>query len=120
MKHVLVQCHAEATSDSKGDTVGAGLRVAAELRTGGRLGFFATGGRLVERGRPDEVLPPPEVRDVDDRDVAEREALERDDDDDGVPCERVPRCEPSDVLMVIRPLPLSYGQIHRAGIQYGQ
>jgi hypothetical protein len=34
------------------------------------------------------VLPPL----LDERDVVEREALERDDDDDdGVPCERVPR-----------------------------
>lgn len=88
MKLIFVQCHAEARRDSKGDTVGAGRRVVAELRTGGRLAFFATGGRLVERGRPDEVLPPL----LDERDVVEREALERDDDDDdGVPCERVPR-----------------------------
>ena len=114
VKLILVQCQAEARIDSKGDTVGAGRRVGAELRTGGRLAFFATGGRLVERGRPDEVLPPP----LDERDVVEREALER--DDDGVPCERVPRCELSDPLMVIPPLRPSFGRIHRVAIQYEQ
>jgi hypothetical protein len=32
----------------------------------------------------------------------------------------VPRCEPSDVLMVTRPLLLSSDQIHRVGIRYEQ
>lgn len=118
VKLILVQCHAEATRDSKGDSVGAGRRVDAELRTGGRLAFFATGGRLVERGRPDDELPPLDVRGGAERDVAEREVPER--DDDGVPCERVPRCEPSDVLMVTRPLLLSSDQTHRVGIRYEQ
>ena len=114
VKLILVQCHAEATRDSKGDTVGAGRRVDAELRTGGRLAFFATGGRLVERGRPDEVPPPL----LDERDVVERETLER--DDEGVPCERVPRCELSEVLMVTPPLLLSCDRIHQVAIQYEQ
>ena len=118
VKLILVQCHAEATRDSNGDTVGAVRRVDAELRTGGRLAFFATGGRLVERGRPDDELPPLDVRGGAERDVAEREVPER--DDDGVPCERVPRCEPSDVLMVTQPPLLSYDQIHRVGIRYAR
>jgi len=118
VKLVLVQCQTDAKSDSNGDTVGAGRRDATELRTGGRLGLFATGGRLVERGRPDEELPLLDVRDDVERDAAEREVLER--DDDGVPCERVPRCEPSDVLMVTQPLLLSSDQIHRVGIRYEQ
>jgi hypothetical protein len=42
--------------DSKGDVVGAGRRVVDEFRTGGRLGLFATGGRLVERERLVDVL----------------------------------------------------------------
>lgn len=94
--------------DSNGETVGAGRRVVAELRTGGRLGFFATGGRLVERGRlgdPSRLL--------EERDDADR-------DDDGVPCERVPRCEPSEPLMVIQPRRLSCGRIHQAATQYEQ
>lgn len=114
VKLILVQCHAEVIRDSKGDTVGAGRRVVAELRTGGRLAFFATGGRLVERERPDEVLPPL----LDERDVVEREALERDDDD--VPCERVPRCELSCPVMAIPPLWLSCDQIHQGVIPYEQ
>ena len=117
MKLVLVQCQTDARRDSKGDTVGAGRREEDELRTGGRLGFFATGGRLVERGRPDEELVPLDVRVDVEREVAEREAPER---DDGVPCERVPRCEPSDVLMVTQPPLLSYDQIHRVGIRYAR
>ena len=91
-------------NDSKGVAAGAGLRVVAELRTGGRLAFFATGGRLAERERPDEVLPPL----LDER------------DDDGVPCERVPRCELSDPLMATPPQRLSFGRIHRVAIQYEQ
>lgn len=109
VKLILVQCQAEATSDSKGETVGASRRVDAELRTGGRLGFFATGGRLVGRGRLGEAPPPLDVRDDVERDVAER-------DEDDVPCERVPRCEPSDALMVTQPLLLSSDQIHRVVI----
>ena len=68
--------------DSKGEVVGAGRRVVDELRTGGRLGLFATGGRLVGRVRLDGV-----------RLLDARDAVERDDerDDDAVPCERVPR-----------------------------
>ena len=112
VKLILVQCHADVTRDSKGDAVCAGLRVVAELRTGGRLCLFATGGRLVERGRPDEALPPL----LDERDVVEREALER--DDDGVPCERVPRCELSEPLMAIPPPQLLFDQIHPVAIQY--
>lgn len=88
--------------------MGAGRRVVAELRTGGRLAFFATGGRLVERVRPDEA---PLL--LDERDVVER-------DDDGVPCERVPRCELSESLMVSQPLLLSFDRIHRVAIQYEQ
>ena len=80
----------------------AGRRVVAELRTGGRLCLFATGGRLVERERPDEV------------------PLLLDRDDDGVPCERVPRCEPSDPLMAIQPLRLSCDRIHQVVTQYVQ
>jgi len=118
VKLVLVQCQTDAKRDSNGDTVGAGRRDATELRTGGRLCFFATGGRLVERGRPDDELPPLDVRGGAERDVVEREVPER--DDDGVPCERVPRCEPSDVLMVTRLLLLSNDQTHRVGIRYEQ
>ena len=78
VKLVLVQCQTDAKSDSNGDTVGAGRRDATELRTGGRLGLFATGGRLVERERPDEAL-----LSLDERVAFEREPVER--DDDGVP-----------------------------------
>jgi hypothetical protein len=94
--------------DSKGDVVGAGRRVVDELRTGGRLGFFATGGRLVERERLVDVLL-----------LDARDAVERDDerDDDGVACERVPRCEPSELLMVFQPLRLSFDRTHQVEIQ---
>ena len=88
VKLILVQCHADATSDSKGETVGAGRRVVAELRTGGRLGFFATGGRLVERERPEEDVLSLEDRADDERDEFEREEVR---DDDGVAWDRVPR-----------------------------
>jgi len=71
-------------NDSKGVAAGAGLRVVAELRTGGRLGLFATGGRLVERERLPEAPPL-----VDERVDVDRDEV-RDDDDD-VACERVPR-----------------------------
>jgi hypothetical protein len=94
--------------DSKGETVGAGRRVVVELRTGGRLGFFATGGRLVERARLGDAS----------RLLEERDEVDRDDDD--VPCERVPRCEPSEPLMVIQPRRLSCGRIHQAAIPYEQ
>jgi len=104
VKHILVQCPTDLKNDSKGEVVGAGRRVVAEMRTGGRLAFFATGGRLAERERPDEVLPPL----LDER------------DDDGVPCERVPRCELSDPLMATPPQRLSFGRIHRVAIQYEQ
>lgn len=113
VKLIFVQCHADATRDSNGETVGAGRRVVAVLRTGGRLAFLATGGRLVERERPDEA---PLL--LDERDVVEREAPER--DDVGVPCERVPRCELSDPLMVTQPLQLSFDQIRRVAIHYEQ
>lgn len=98
--------------DSKGEVVGAGLRVVAELRTGGRLGLFATGGRLVERERLPEAAPL----------VDEREDVERDDerDDDGVACERDPRCEPSELLMVFPPLRPSVDRTHQVEIQYEQ
>ena len=94
--------------DSKGDVVGAGRRVVDELRTGGRLGLFATGGRLVERERLVDVLL-----------LDARDAVERDDerDDDGVACERVPRCEPSELLMVFQPLRLSFDRTHQVEIQ---
>lgn len=94
--------------DSKGEALGAGRRVVDEFRTGGRLGLFATGGRLVERERLVDVLL------FDDRD-----AVERDDerDDDGVACERVPRCEPSELLMVFPPLRLSFDRTHQVEIQ---
>jgi hypothetical protein len=97
--------------DSKGEAVGAGRRVVDELRTGGRLGLFATGGRLVERERLDDVL----LSDA-------RDAVERDDerDDDGVACERDPRCEPSEILMVFQPLRLSFVRTHQAEIQCEQ
>jgi hypothetical protein len=67
--------------DSNGDTVGAGLRVVAELRVGGRLALFAPGGRLVERERAPAALLP-----LDERVVVERDAVDRDEvrDDDGV------------------------------------
>ena len=93
--------------DSKGEAAGAGRRVVVELRTGGRLALLATGGRLVERERLDVVLL------LDARDELER-------DDDGVPCERVPRCEPSEPLMVIQPQLLSFDRTHQAVIQYEQ
>ena len=118
MKLIFVQCPTDCTKDSNGDAVVAGRRVVAELRTGGRLCLFATGGRLVERERPDEVPLLP-----DERDVVEREALDcalPDRDDDGVPCERVPRCEPSDPLMAIQPLRLSCDRIHQVVTQYVQ
>ena len=94
--------------DSKGDVVGAGRRVVDEFRTGGRLGLFATGGRLVERERLVDVLL-----------LDARDAVERDDerDEDGVACERVPRCEPSEVLMVFQPLRLSFDRTHQVEIQ---
>lgn len=84
----MVQCQTDATSDSKGETVGAGRRVVAELRTGGRLGFFATGGRLVERERPEE-----DVLSLDDRADDKRDEFEREEerDDDGVAWDRVRR-----------------------------
>ena len=106
----MVQCHTDATKDSKGEAAGAGRRVVDELRTGGRLALFATGGRLVERERLDVV------RLLDARDALERDELER--DDDGVACERVPRCEPSELLMVFQPLRLSFDQTHQVEIQY--
>lgn len=97
--------------DSKGDVVGAGRRVVDEFRTGGRLGLFATGGRLVERERLVDVLL-----------LDARDAVERDDerDDDGVACERVPRCEPSELLMVFQPLRLSFDRTHQVEIQCEQ
>ncbi len=108
MKLILVQCQRDATKDSNGDAVGASRRVVAELRTGGRLTFFATGGRLVERERTDGA---PLL--LDERDVVDR-------DDDDVACERVPRCEPSDPLMAIQPLRPSCDRIHQVVIQYVQ
>lgn len=110
VKLILVQCHTDATKDSKGDAAGTGRRVVDELRTGGRLALFATGGRLVERERLDVV------RLLDARDALERDELER--DDDGVACERVPRCEPSELVMVFQPLRLSFDQTHQVEIQY--
>ena len=110
MKLIFVQCQTDATNDSKGEATGAGRRAVDELRTGGRLALFATGGRLVERERLDDVLL------LDARDVLERDELER--DDDGVACERVPRCEPSELLMVFQPLQLSFDQTHQVEIQY--
>ena len=98
MKLILVQCHTDVTKDSKGDAVGAGLRVVAELRVGGRLALFATGGRLVDRERLPVAPLLLDERDVVDRDVVDRDVDDRDDvdredvrDDDGVACERVPR-----------------------------
>lgn len=92
--------------------MGAGLRVVAEVRTGGRLGLFATGGRLVERERLPEVAPL----------VDEREDVERDNerDDDGVACERDPRCEPSEIVMVFPPLRPSVDRTRQVEIQYEQ
>jgi hypothetical protein len=84
VKLILTQCHIDIRKDSKGDAVAAGLRVVAELRTGGRLALFATGGRLVERER----LPAAPLV-LEKRDVVERDDDDRDDDD--VACERVPR-----------------------------
>ena len=123
VKLILVQCHAEATRDSKGETVGAGRRLVAEPRAGGRLALFATGGRVVERERLFEARLLVDARaDVDrddvDRDEPEREAVDR--DDDGVPCERVPRCELSEPLMAYPPLRISFDQIHQEVIQYEQ
>jgi hypothetical protein len=89
VKLILVQCHADATRDSNGETVGAGRRVGAELRAGGRLAFFATGGRLVERERLDGTPLLLDEREVVEREVVERDVFER--DEDGDPCERVPR-----------------------------
>jgi hypothetical protein len=102
--------------DSNGDATGAGRRVVDELRTGGRLALFATGGRLVERERVAEVLL------LDAREVVERDELEREEerDDDGVPCERVPRCEPSELLMAFQPLRLSFDRTRQVEIQYEQ
>lgn len=116
MKLILVQCHAEATRDSKGETVGAGRRLVAEPRAGGRLALLATGGRVVERERLFEARLLLDVRaDVDrgeaERDDAEREAVDR--DDEGVPCERVPRCECSEPLMATPLLRISFDQIHQ-------
>ena len=111
MKLIFVQCHTDATKDSKGEAAGAGRRVVVELRTGGRLALLATGGRLVERERLDIVLL-----------LGARDEVERDEepDDDGVPCERVPRCEPFEPLMVIQPQLLSFDRTHQAVIQYEQ
>ena len=97
--------------DSKGEVVGAGRRVVDELRTGGRLALFATGGRLVGRVRLDGA-----------RLLDARDAVERDDerDDDEVPCERVPRCEPSELLMAFQPRRLSFDQTHQVEIRYEQ
>ena len=94
--------------DSKGEAEGAGRRVVDEFRTGGRLGLFATGGRLVERERLVDVLL-----------LDARDAVERDDerDEDGAACERVPRCEPSELLMVFQPLRLSFDRTHQVEIQ---
>ena len=102
--------------DSKGEATGAGRRAVDELRTGGRLALFATGGRLVERERVAEVLL------LDARDVVERDEREREEerDDDGVPCERVPRCEPSELLMAFQPLRLSFDRTRQVEIQYEQ
>ena len=102
--------------DSNGEATGAGRRVVDELRTGGRLALFATGGRLVERERVADVLL------LDARDVVERDELEREEerDDDGVPCERVPRCEPSELLMAFQPLRLSFDRTRQVEIQYEQ
>ena len=111
MKLIFVQCQTDATNDSKGEATGAGRRAVDELRTGGRLALFATGGRLVERERLDDVLL------LDARDVVERDD-ER--DDDGVPCERVPRCEPSELLMAYQPLRLSFDRTRQVEIQYEQ
>ena len=98
-------------NDSKGEVVGAGRRVVDELRTGGRLALLATGGRLVERERLDGA-----------RLLDARDAVERDDerDDDEVPCERVPRCEPSELLMAFQPRRLSFDQTHQVEIRYEQ
>lgn len=84
MKLILVQCHTDLKNDSKGEVVDADLRVVAELRTGGRLALFATGGRLVDRER----LPAAPLV-LEERDVVERDEVDR--DEDGVACERVPR-----------------------------
>ena len=111
MKLIFVQCQTDATNDSKGEATGAGRRAVDELRTGGRLALFATGGRLVERERLDDVLL------LDARDVVERDD-ER--DDDGVPCERVPRCEPSELLMAYQPLRLSFDRTRQVEIRYEQ
>ena len=102
--------------DSNGDATGAGRRVVDELRTGGRLALFATGGRLVERERLADVLL------LDARDVVERDEPEREEerDEDGVPCERVPRCEPSELLMAFQPLRPSFDRIRQVEIQYEQ
>ena len=102
--------------DSNGEATGAGRRVVDELRTGGRLALFATGGRLVERERVADVLL------LEARDVVERDELERDEerDDDGVPCERVPRCEPSELLMAYQPLRPSFDRTRQVEIQYEQ
>jgi hypothetical protein len=80
VKLIFVQCHTDAMKDSKGEAEGAGRRVVDELRTGGRLALLATGGRLVERERLDDVLL------LDARDAVERDELEREAerDDDGV------------------------------------
>lgn len=84
VKLILVQCHTDLKNDSKGEVVDADLRVVAELRTGGRLALFATGGRLVDRER----LPAAPLV-LEERDVVERDEVDR--DEDGVACERVPR-----------------------------
>ena len=102
MKHVFVQCHTEASNDSNGVVVTAERRVCAVCRTGGRLDFFATGGRLVWRVR--EEVDRPLATDLDEADVR---------------WERLPRCEPSLVLMVFQQLQTSSGQIHQEVIRYG-
>jgi len=101
VKHVLVQCQTEESNDSNGVVVEVERRVCAVCRAGGLLAFFATGGRVVWRVL--EELVRPEATDFDEVEV---------------PWERVPRCEPSLVLMVFQQLQTSSGQIHQAVIQY--
>ena len=118
VKLILVQCHADATRDSKGETVGAGRRLVAEPRAGGRLALLATGGRVVERERLLVEVRADVDRDEVERDEVDREAVDR--DDEGVPCERVPRCECSEPLMATPLLRISFDQIHQEVIQYEQ
>ena len=103
MKHVFVQCQTEESNDSNGVVVTVERRVCVVCRAGGRLALFATGGRLVWRVLEEFVRP--EATDFDEVDV---------------PWERLPRCEPSLVLMVFRPPLTSSGQIHQEVIRYGQ